>query len=238
MMEQAAVQGGRRDRIFYTGMALAAAATMFTGFSATFFQRSATLPELGTLFVVHGVVFTAWFLIFIGQTSLIAANRRDLHRKVGSATVILAAFMVVIGTMMAIDALRRGSAPIAGLDPRSFFAVPMFDMLCFPILVGAAFRFRRDSETHKRLMLLATVSILSAAIARIPLPFIKAGGPLAFFPLEDLFVLAGPAYDFLTRRRVHPAYIWGGLFVILSQPLRLMIGGTPMWFSFADLFLR
>ena len=30
-------------------------------------------------------------------------------------------------------------------------------------------------------------------------------------------------YDLATRRKVHPATIWGGLVIVASQPLRLMI---------------
>jgi hypothetical protein len=226
------------DRLFYSGIGLAAAATVFLGFSPTFYQRSADLPALPLLFIVHGTLFTSWFLLFFAQTTLIAADRRDLHRRLGVIAALVAGAMVVIGISAAVDALRRGSAPIPGLDPRSFFAVPMGDMLTFPILVSAGIYFRRNADTHKRLMTLATVGILSAAIARIPLPLIKAGGPVAFFGLEDILVLAGPVYDFATRGRVHRAYIWGGALLILSQPLRLMISGTAVWLSFADWFLR
>ena len=41
----------------------------------------------------------------------------------------------------------------------------------------------------------------------------------------------------LTRRRVHPAYVWGGLLVIGSQPLRLALSGTAAWLAFADLLV-
>ncbi len=40
-------------------------------------------------------------------------------------------------------------------------------------------------------------------------------------------------YDLLTLRKVHPATLWGGLALVVSQPLRLMISGTPAWLAFA-----
>lgn len=231
------VHTASRDRFFYTGMAVLAMAIVFIGFSPTFYQRSEPQPPLDPLYVVHGIVFTAWFLLFIVQTALIAVDRRSLHRVLGTATVVLAALMVGLGVTVAVEALRRGAVPVAGLDPRQFFAVPMFDMLCFPLLVGAAWMYRRNPEAHKRLMLLATLSILAAAFARFPLAFVAKGGPIAFFGLVDLCILAAMAYDLATRRRVHPAYLWGGLFVLLSQPVRLAVSGTPLWLGFADLFL-
>jgi len=67
----------------------------------------------------------------------------------------------------------------------------------FAILIGAGFYFRRRPDVHKRLMLLATISILSAALARLPFAFLQAG-PIAFFGLTDTFVLACVVYDLVT----------------------------------------
>ena len=65
-------------------------------------------------------------------------------------------------------------------------------------------------------MLLATIAVLTAAIAR--LPYVLPLGPPAFFGLTDLLVVAAMVYDWWTRGRVHPALLWGGLFLIASQP--------------------
>jgi uncharacterized membrane protein YoaK (UPF0700 family) len=105
-------------------------------------------------------------------------------------------------------------------------------MLVFSSLVAAGFYFRRRADVHKRLMVLATISILAAAIARLPFGFLKAGPP-AFFGLTDLFIVACVLYDLVSRRRIHRATVCGGLIIILSQPLRLMISGTSVWMAFA-----
>lgn len=78
-------------------------------------------------------------------------------------------------------------------------------MVVFALLVTTALALRRNKEVHKRLMLLAYVAILAAAVARFPgvLPL----GLLWFFGLTFLPVLAlGVTYDLVTRHRVHPAY--------------------------------
>jgi hypothetical protein len=59
---------------------------------------------------------------------------------------------------------------------------------------------RRDPQSHKRLMLLATINLLTAAIARWP---VLQAGPLAFFGLTDLFIVALAVWDFRTRGRLH-----------------------------------
>ena len=113
-----------------------------------------------------------------------------------------------------------------------FLAVPLGDMFLFSLFVGMALWYRRDKESHKRLMLLAYVSILAAAVARWPgvLPL----GPFGFFGLTFLFILAGGAYDLFSRRRVHPVYLWGGALLVVSVPARLMISTTAVWRSLAE----
>src|SRR4029453_16999716 len=111
--------------------------------------------------------------------------------------------------------------------------IPLGDMFIFAVLIGTALYFRRKFDVHKRLMLLAAGNILVPAIARIPLKFIETGGPLAFFGLADLCLLACVAFDTIKHRRLHPAFLWGVLFITLSQPLRLIFAGTELWLNIA-----
>jgi len=78
----------------------------------------------------------------------------------------------------------------------------------------------------------ATVHLATAAIARWPgvLPL----GLLAFFGLTDLFVIALAIWDFRSRGRLHPVTLWGGLLIIVSQPLRLAVSSTQGWLVFAQ----
>ncbi|HEX7336895.1 MAG TPA: hypothetical protein VF252_06780 [Gemmatimonadales bacterium] len=237
-VNSAAVQARRRSRRFYVGMAIAIAVTVFAGFSRSYFLKGFYgTPELSLLLHVHGLVFTSWVLFFLLQTTLVAAGRTDLHRRMGLGGAVLAALVLVVGTATAIIRVKGGSAPIPGVPPLAFLAIPFFDMVVFAILVGAGLYFRRRSEIHKRLMTLSMIALLSAPIARLPVELMRAGPP-AFFGLTDLFIFAMLVYDLAVRRRVHPATIWGGLLILISQPLRLMIAGTPAWLSFAGWLTR
>jgi hypothetical protein len=234
----AAIRTKRRTRRFYVGMAIAFAITVFAGFSRSYFLKAQFgTPELSLLLHVHGLVFTSWVLFFLSQTILVAAGRTYLHRRLGVAGAVLAALVLIMGTTTAILRVKGGAAPIPGVSPLSFLAVPLFDMVVFALLVGTGLYFRRRLDTHKRLMTLATISLLSAPIARLPFGVLKAGPP-AFFGLTDLFIIALLIYDLVTRRRVHPATIWGGLLIVASQPLRLMISGTPAWLAVAGWLTR
>jgi hypothetical protein len=231
----AAVRTRRRTRRFYVGMAIAIAITVFVGFSHSYYLKSwYGTRELSGLLHFHGLVFTTWVLFFVAQTTLVATGRTYLHRKMGVAGAVLAALVLTVGTTVAILRVRSGAAsPIPGVPPLSFLAIPFFDMVVFGILVGSGLYLRRRLEAHKRLMTLAMIALLPAPIARMPFFLPLPPGPLTFFGLADLFIVALLIYDLIARRKVHPATIWGGLLVVASQPLRLMFAGTPAWLAFA-----
>lgn len=234
---------GRHDRLFYGAMAVAMGLTVFAGFSSTYYLRFfATGPgttlsggPMTRLVQVHGALFTAWVLLFIVQTALISSRRVAVHRRLGVAGAALAATMVGAGTLVAIATAARGSAPV-GVDPIAFLIIPLFDIVLFAGFVTAALVLRRNKEAHKRLMLLAYVSIVVAAVAR--LPGVLALGPPGFFGLTLLFVVVGAIYDFVTRRRVHQVYLWGGALIVVSIPLRLAISSTGTWRAFAGMLIR
>lgn len=222
----------RNDRVFYCGMAAAAIAAMFIGFARTYFLRSRFFEtSLPPLLRVHGVVFTAWFVIFLTQSVLVAARRVALHRSLGVAGAASAVVLVAVGLRTAIAAAHRDFAA-GDVSALSFLAIPVGDMIVFLALVGAAVYYRRKTDIHKRLMLLATVSILDAAFARWPFALVAAGH-VRFFAATDTLAAAGPVYDLASRRRIHPAYVWGWLFVVASQVLRVYISTTPPWLAFA-----
>lgn len=232
-----------RDRRFYTGMALAILLTVFVGFAPSFYLKAlfgapgvSGAPILSPLMHVHGLVFTTWIVLFLVQTRLVAGRRLALHRRLGYGAAGLAVVMIVLGIQAAVDAARRGATPPGGPPPLVFMIVPFADMVIFAALVGAGVWFRNRAETHKRLMLVSTIAILTAAIARWP--GVLAGGPLVYFALTDLFVVVGMVYDRMTRGRVHPAYWWGGGLLLASQAGRLALSGTNAWLAFATWLTR
>ena len=232
---RAVVNGRRRERLFYTGMAAAFVLTVFAGFARTYYLRPYFgAASLSPLLHLHGVVFTSWLVLLFTQTALVAANRTGVHRRLGVAGGVLAVLMVLVGCATAVIRAKIVEVPPGSPSPLAFLVIPLGDMLVFAGLVGAGFYYRRRPDVHKRLMLLATIAILPAATARLPFAFIQETGPLAFFGLADLFIVACLLYDLFTRGRPHRATVWGGLLVVVSQPLRLLVGQTQTWLAFAE----
>ncbi|HYT76031.1 MAG TPA: hypothetical protein VEL79_14850 [Vicinamibacterales bacterium] len=234
---------GAHDRLFYGGTAVALAAIALTGFASTYYLRffdggpRATISggPFTALVHLHGALFSAWVALFVVQTALISSRRVAVHRRLGVFGGALGMAMIVVGTFTAIALARRGGAP-PGIGPLEFLAVPLFDMVMFATFLVGALAWRRHKETHKRLMLLAYASILAAPIAR--LPGVLSLGPLAFYGLAFLVVIAGALYDYLSRGRVHQVYIWGGALLFVSVPLRLALSSTAAWRGFAQFLIR
>jgi len=215
----------RRERAFFTAMALAAGLAVFVGFARTYYLKPLYgTPPLPWLVHAHGLLFTAWIILLIVQTCLIGIKRTDLHRRMGVFGAILASVMTVVAYFTAIGALHRGK------DSAEFLIVPLTSVVLFPTFVAAALLMRRNPDSHKRLMFIATAELLLAAVGRWPV--VQYLGALGDYAVTDTFIVALLAYDFVTRRRPHPATVWAGLIFIGSQPLRQWLGGTTTWLTF------
>lgn len=226
-----ALPGRRYDHFFFTGMGLLMAATVFVGFAPTYYMAGMFHAPLPSLIVhVHGAVFTGWILLFITQTSLVSAGRVDIHRRLGVVAFFWACLMVVVGVLAATDSLVRADRP--GRDPLFFYIIPLSDMLVFAPLIFFAYRARRDSATHKRLMLVATIDLLIAAIARWPFAFVHRNAGHAGM-VSCLFLLLLVAYDLWSTHKVHRATLWASAFMIFVYAVRIPIGKTHAWHAFA-----
>lgn len=222
----------RRDHRFFTGMAVAAAVIAFIGFAPSYYLRTFTgEAPLRTLVHLHGMAATGWMLLFVAQTSLVSAGRTDLHRRLGPAGVLAATLFVLLGYVTAVTAARLGVTPPGGPPPLAFLAVPLAALLSFAVLAGLGLAQRHDRETHKRLMLLATIAILPPAFARMW--WLGGGGPLVANGGTALLVLTCLAYDRAAHGRIHPAFLWGGVLLLLSLPARFALTRSDTWLSIA-----
>ncbi|HZZ93223.1 MAG TPA: hypothetical protein VFE23_11735 [Usitatibacter sp.] len=226
------VTGTRRtrgERLFLWG-ACAAVLVVLVGFAPTYYLKAFFADRaLSPLVHVHGLIMTTWFATFFAQVWLVESGNVRVHRKLGIFGVSLAVLILVIGTTTAIVAAHNGASP--GPPPLVFLAIPLGDMLVFGTLVALAVAYRKRGDFHKRYMLMASLGILTAAIARIP--FLAPGGLPLFFGLTDLIVLGFVFTDTMGKRRLHPAFAVGLVVIIGSQVARFLIAGTPAWLEFA-----
>lgn len=229
--------GARRSTRFFTLMAAAALLTVIVGFAPSYYLRSRFASAPLPLFLqVHGFLFSAWMLFLLLQSTLVAAGRTGWHRRAGWAGAALALVMVPTGSMAGIWSMR--AQVLAGnVEPAlAFLTTPLLSMLVFGILAGTGIAYRRRPEYHKRLLLLATINLLDAPVARWPLAIVQTS-PWALYLVTDLFLVALIAHDWWTRRAVHPATAWGACAVVIGQAVRTPLGNTALWQSFARVLL-
>jgi hypothetical protein len=217
------------DRVFFSVMPFVLLAMVLYGFARTYFlvgMVAAPLPN--KLIHVHGAAFTSWMILLIVQTAFISTKHVKWHMTLGLYGFALAVAMVVLGTLAAVDAMRRGEA-VLGLDAQTFFVIPVSDMLLFAPLVFFAYKLRRNTEAHKRLILLATMVLMDAAIGRFPHPAILQRIP----PTQDLVTLALLSllvgFDLFNMHRVSK-YTWrGALLVMVVHLVRVPVAQTAAW---------
>lgn len=204
---------------------------VFAGFARTYYLKGIYgTPPLTSLVHLHGLVMTSWFVLFVAQVRLVATGRIDLHRRLGLFGALLAVMIVGVGTVTAITGAKLGHSP--GPPPLMFLTIPLGDMVVFITLVSLGLGYRHRAVIHKRLMLLASLGMMTAAVARIPVDFIHNSGLPAFFGVTDLCLLTCVGIDTAKNRRLHPAMGWGFAFIIASQAFRFWLAGTPQWLRF------
>jgi hypothetical protein len=240
-MTVAEATGGRRisgERIFFTAMALVVLGSTFIGFAPTYYLRFMGPPPhpvepLIPLVFVHGMVFSAWVLLFVAQTALVAKGDLAVHRKLGLAGVGLLGLMIPLAIAVGVGGIHRPLTAFPGIDPLSWAAVPLLDVPLFTGLIGGALLNRKRPQVHKRLMLCAMVDMMRPSLGRV-LPAFGFGPNLAL-TLPLLFLLPLILWDLKTRRRVEPATLWGSLAVVAVSIGTLLVWETPAWLGLARL---
>lgn len=234
MSAHVARRPAQRSR-FFLAMTLLFLAIALVGFSTTFFAPLARGAfRAPPVIWVHGALLFGWLLLLIAQASLVQARRFPTHRQLGAAGVVLCAAIVVSGVWVGLHATRRDLA--AGGDDFVLGQLTniVIEMALFGSLVAAAIVLRRDGDSHKRLLMLATVSALAPAWLRlrhllpsVPEPFVT------FSLLADSLLLVLIARDGLVLRRVHPVYLYAGGAMVAIHLLELAAITSAPWLKAA-----
>jgi hypothetical protein len=221
----------RRSRWFYTVMGVIATLVVVAGFGGSYYGMASGRGSLTWLIKVHGLVYALWLAVFIAQTSLVAARRVTLHRRLGYASLALFGAMVVLGYQAAVEGARRGFDLNYTNDPLGYMVFTMGALVGFTAFAAAGFWYRRRPEVHKRLMLLATVGPLMGA----PLAHLFAhtealrGRAILFVIILAALLFAGAFYDRLTRGRFHPVTLWGAVALFVWGNLQAAVIGPSQW---------
>ncbi len=222
---------------FFLYMSLGFLAIALIGFSPTLF-----LPLARGTFVVppviyvHGALVFAWLIFFISQASLIRVRSVSVHRRLGWFGALLGIAIVISGVAVSLFVTRRDLAAGRGDVVLGEFVGGLFAFLIFGSLIAAAIVLRRNSESHKRLLLLATIWVLAPAWLRFRHLFPAVENPMVVFSIiADSLILVAIARDLMAYKRVHPVYIWVGGLIIAGDTILLSSAGfqSAVWLRVA-----
>jgi hypothetical protein len=221
------------ERKFYSRMALFLVAVVFLGFAPSFYLRGIVPsyprpnPSLPPAVLVHGGLFTLWMLAVVAQTQLIAAGRRDVHMKLGAATLLLAVAIVPVMYLTAMWQVARANQP-PFTDPLTWTIVPLAVIIPFAILISRGWANRRDVQSHKRLMLSAAIiTVMGPSIGRLPIaPPVLIGTTIQLLLGLALFI---PLFlwDRRTVGHTHPATSLGFTMGAITVAIPLAV----FWFN-------
>lgn len=223
------------DRIFFPAMCVVILATVWIGFSKTYYAAGLVRAHLPAPIIhVHAAMMTLWLLTLTVQTALVSVRRVKLHMAFGLWGFGLAATLIPIGLLAARNSLRRDfSPPGSGLSALTFFVVPVSALLTFAALAAWSYSVRRKPDQHKRLILLATFPLLDAAIGRFPYTLGIASNPMVQVLIISMFPLALVVYDLVTRRKVLRVTWVAFLILLVMWFTRIPLGQTAPWQAFA-----
>jgi hypothetical protein len=229
---------------FYSWMAVACVLTAFLGFIPTYWTPLAAGQFTAHPVVhMHGIAFFSWTIFALVQTSLVPAGRVALHRSVGLAGISIATLLTVLGLLAALNSLLGSFAVGRAYDAEAFLIVPLSIIATFGVLFTLAIANIRRPEIHKRLMLMATVSVLNAPVARPLLTWVwPLNGPTDVPPvwinvpacwLSYLLIVAAMIYDWRTRGRPHTVYLIALPILVVLAAAVIPISETQTWHAIA-----
>jgi hypothetical protein len=216
---------------FFPVIAIVLVTFIVIGFSRTYYLRFLSdRPPLHLVLHIHGLVFSGWLALFVAQTQLIAARRADLHMKLGLGGVFLAFLVVATGVASAFVSAATPRMTQLGVTSAQASIVPILSILPFAILVTAGVAWRRRASLHKRLMLLAMISVIGPPTARcIVMLGARQYALLIQMSVIAVFVSACLVYDWRRNRIVHPVFAIGGVVLVSLWPLRFVIARSETW---------
>ena len=216
------------ERRYYLIAAIGIVIVVLAGFSIDVPLLS-NPARVSVLVRAHGLIMLTWIALFFTQTLLVARHRVDLHMRLGLFGAALAGVVVVADAATLITACRLGGKHLPpGLPPSLFLAFGVFNLSTFAVLVGAALILRlRRSDWHKRFMLLAVILLLDAALSRFIAVYTSWNVDASV--VRNLLMLACILVDTVRFRRLHPAFVIGGLLVFGNDHVAIWATGTQVW---------
>lgn len=193
------------SRYFYLCASLVMAGLVVWGFSNTVDARLLHAnPPRPLLLWFHGMIFSAWIVLFIAQPALVRVRKVSVHRALGWFGAALAATMVVSGFIVSVVMLRFDMTVLHRKSVASFLSVLWCDMIIFGACIALAIYFRKRPEYHRRLVFMASCQLMQAAFVRLH----YIGSHDLFYPALDVLIVGGMLRDLVVDGRVNRVYLY------------------------------
>jgi hypothetical protein len=165
----------KTDRWFYSAAGAIFLVSMLVGFrhfvaNGTASDGSPLNPAMSRLDLIHGLAIAAWYALFFTQSLLISVGSRRLHFKLGWGAVAVALAIAVTGPWVATRSVQHTPSDFhfSGMQYSRFLLVMYTEIILYTGFVAAAILARKKPRTHRAAMLLASMSLLAGATARMP----------------------------------------------------------------------
>ena len=228
----------RHDRAMVAGAVAAVWLAIAIGFGMDLVRR-ARAGQLSFPLVVHlhVVVYVGWLVLLAVQVWLIRTRRVALHRRLGAVALVLLPLMLVLGPAAALVQAANPYMPDFWI---AWLIVQFTNATGSVALLAAGLAMRRRPAAHKRLMLLGTIAVTEPGFGRIWEPTLFAWLGEGYVPFyvatyvgTVVLVIAVGAYDVATRRRLHPAYVAGALWILANEVATTWVFHQPWWLHVA-----
>jgi hypothetical protein len=226
-------------RWFYASMAAVAIVISIVAFGPSIAYSAGRLGPLTPLTMIHGFVFFSWLIVFLTQTILVETRNIGIHRALGTASMVLATGMIVVGYETAVALVRRGydlSGDLGGkpgsgdLNELGQMIFPLSDIFMFAVLISAGYIYRRRAAAHKRLMLFATLTLMPAPFGHLIGHFaVLRSHSLIIIPLIAISLALSAVYDRIFLGRIHPLSLWLAISIFVIDNVSAAVAPSTAW---------
>jgi len=223
-----------RARWIYLALVLLLMVMVGLGFGPYYRDLAMGQAKAHWLIHVHAAIYSGWLLLLLWQVLLVRRGHTKAHRRLGRFGIAYGGLVLLLGLVVALAApalsVLSGRDTLA--EAAAFMLLPLGDMLLFGGFFFAAIAYRRKPELHKRLMLLAAITLVFPAVAR----FAHGAGSMTMLLAWLLPLALAMVHDYVTQRRVAPVYLCG-LVVLVLGFARIGLMDSDSWIGFGSRIL-
>ncbi len=174
-------------------------------------------PPVPKIVHVHAIVTTLWLLTATALVLMVETGNVRWHRRFGWYAAGYAALVVVIAPYAELS-WQALNLKTPGTLPPQFLSIAFSGVICLAVLLPCGVLMRRNSAAHRRVMILATISISDAGFSRmvnlfLPAPTTFLGTYLFYEGGTLLLIVLMFLWDW-KRDRIMKQFLWASGFVI------------------------